>query len=226
MQARLTRLREKEEDLDRLCRAMRENYKQAKNSPSNDFYAYVTRDDLLNVYGEDSVILTVRNFDTLRKGEIIAEDGSIKHTLRVNGRWKKVDVRLVTTDGEITRNTRNRTSEEPSTDGESSETNKTISASQPESKTNATGNRRPGRRRKPERFELKDDDSSVESDQAKRFKPTLTEEEQEKKEKEERQVTADILLKYRPTRVQRKRNLDEDWLECRYNYFHVIYFTL
>lgn len=209
MQARLNRLRETEENLDRLCKAMRENYKQARKSPSNEFFAYVTRDDLLDVFGEDKVILTVRNCDTIRKGKTKVEEGSDKHTLRVNGKWKKVDVRLVTTDGEITR----RTSDEPETDGDSSETQKAASSSQPEPKNNAVGNRRPGRRRKPERLELKDDDSSVESDQAKRFKANLTEEE---KELEDRRITAETLLGYRPPTMQRKRILEEDWLECRY----------
>ncbi|XP_055295053.1 transcription factor E2F5 isoform X2 [Sitodiplosis mosellana] len=212
MQARLNRLRETEENLDRLCKAMRNNYQQARRSPSNEFFAYVTRDDLLDVFGKESVILTARNFDTVRKGvKIKAEDDSEekKHTLQVHGLFKKVDVRLVTTDGEITRNTA-RTLEEPETDGDSSETQKTTAASQPEPKTN-TGARRPGRRRKPERIELKDDDSSVETDQVKRLKTTLTEEE---KELEERRITAETLLGYRPSLVQRKRNLDEDWLEC------------
>lgn len=210
MQARLNRLRETEENLDRLCKSMRENYKQARKSPSNEFFAYVTRDDLLDVFGKDSCILTMRNCDTIRKGKTKIEEDSEKHTLRVHGKWKKVDVRLVTTDGEITR----QTSDEPVTDGDSSETQKATSASQPESKNNAVENRRPGRRRKPERLELKDDDSSVDTDQAKRFKANLTEEE---KELEDRRITAETLLGYRPPPMQRKRILDEDWLECRYN---------
>lgn len=226
MQARLNRLRETEENLDRLCKAMKMNYQQSRRSPSNEFFAYVTRDDLLDVFGEDSVILTVRNCDTIRKGKAKDEDDSEKHTLRVHGRWKKVDVRLVTTDGEITaRNTQTRTSEQPAetTDGdESSETSRKIASSQPEPAKNSNGARRPGRRRKPERLELRKDDdddgeSSVEIEQVKRFKSSaLTEEE---KELEERRITAETLLGYRPPLVQRKRNFEEDWLECRYNNF-------
>lgn len=214
MQARLNHLRETEENLDRLCKAMRENYKHARKSPSNEFFAYVTRDDLLDVFGDDSIILTVRNCDTIRQGKCKTDENLEKHTLRVQGRWKKVDVRLVTTDGELT----TRAPEEPETDGESSGTQKTLSASQPET---AVGSRRPGRRRKPERLELKDDDSSVESDNVKRFKTNLNEEE---KELEERRITAETLLNYQPTPTQRKRYLDEDWIECRYNKFHTIPF--
>lgn len=217
MQARLNGLRETEENLDRLCKAMKLNYQQSRRSPSNEFFAYVTRDDLLDVFGEESVILTVRNCDTIRTGTTKDEYDSEKHTLRVHGRWKKVDVRLVTTDGEVERNT-TRTSEEHETDGDSNETQKKMASIQPEPK-NSNGARRPGRRRKPERLELKDDDSNVEVEQVKRFKPALTEEE---KELEERRITAETLLGYRPPLVQRKRNFEEDWLECRYNDFLTI----
>lgn len=210
MQAKLNNLRETEENLDRLCKAMRENYKQARKSPSNEFFSYVTRDDLLEVFGEDTVILTVRNCDTVRQGTAKEEDNTEKHTLRVNGRWKKVDVRLVTTDGEVA--SKSARTDETETDGELSDAQKPTTSSQTENKTNVIGSRRPGRRRKPERFELKEDDNSVEIDQPKN-KKILTEDE---KEHEERRVTAETLLGYRPPSKQRKRNMDEDWLESRY----------
>lgn len=214
MQSKLNNLRETEENLDRLCKAMKENYKQARKSPSNEFFAYVTRDDLLEIFGEDKVILTVRNCDTVREGKTKEVDCPEKQTLRVHGRWKKVDVRLVTTNGEVA--SKPVRTDETETDGELSDAQKSASTSQPDNKTNVIGGRRPGRRRKPEQFELKDDESSVESDQQKNKK--LSDEE---KEREEWRITAETLLGYRPPLKQRKRNLDEDWLESRYNfYFH------
>lgn len=206
MQAKLHYLRETEENLDRLCKAMRENYKLARKSPSNEFYSYVTRDDLLDVFGKESVILTVRNCDTVRQGKIKDEDESVQRTLRVNGRWKTVDVRLVTTDGEVAQQTEC-SSEEPETDVEMS--GKSGTSTQPAPNSNVIGNRR--RRRKPERLELKDEDCTIEIDEPK--STSLTEEEQEL---EERRITAKTLLGYRPPLKQRKRNFDEDWLECRY----------
>lgn len=189
---------------------MRENYKQARKNPANEFFAYVTRDDLLKVFDEESVILTVRNCDTVRQGRVKNEDDPKKHTLRVSGRWKQVDVRLVTTDGEVARKTVRRL-DETETDGDSSDPPKSISASQPETKP-VIGARKAGRRRKQEQLELKDD-SSIDTDEPK-SKKMLTEEE---KEREERRITAETLLGYRPPLIQRKRNLDEDWLESRYN---------
>lgn len=215
MQSRLNDLREKEENLDRLCKAMREEYKQARKSPANDFFAYVTRDDLLEVFGREKVILTVRNCDTIREGTTKEEDNPSKHTLRVHGRWKSVDVRLVTTDGAVACQAPT-TSDNMDVDGEVNETQQIVSASQPEAKTNATS-RRPGRRRKPEKFELKDDDST-EIEQPKPI-AILTEEE---KELEERRLTAKTLLGYRPPIKQRKRTWEDDWLESRYKLIQLL----
>lgn len=217
MQAKLNHLRETEENLDRLCKAMRENYKQARKSPSNEFFAYVTRDDLLDVFGKESVILTVRNCDTVREGKIKNEDDVEKKTLRVHGRWKKVDVRLVTTDGDVSRQPPTRT-DDTENEVESIDTQKPVSASQPEAKNIATGSRRPGRRRKPDKLELKDEDT-IEIEEIK--STNLTEEENEL---EERRITAETLLGYRPPHKQRKRNFDEEWLESRYKFAHHIYF--
>lgn len=214
MQAKLNYMRETEENLDRLCKAMRENYKQARKNPANEFFSYVTRDDLLDVFGRESVVLTVRNCDTIRQGRIKEEEESTKHTLRVHGRWKAVDVRLVTTDGEVARRPPQNSEESSETDAEMSE--KSESFSQPTAPNSSTiGNRRPGRRRKPERVELKDDDYSIEMDRTNKS-TSLTEEE---KELEERKITAETLLGYRPPPKQRKRIFNEDWLECRYTYF-------
>lgn len=228
MQSKLNQMRETEENLDRLCKAMRENYKQARKSPSNDFFSYVTRDDLLEVFGKESVILTIRNCDTLREGTSKAEDNTRKHTLRVNGRWKAVDVRLVTTDGEVAAAAKQTTASgianTVNLDGESS--HKTISASQPEPKSVATYSRRPGRRRKPDqKIDVKSDDNTEIEPPPPKLKPQsplappkeLTPEEIEQQEK---RITAETLLGYRPPYKQRKRYFEEDWLESRYKLFN------
>lgn len=221
MQAKLSKLREEEENLDHLCKAMRENYKQARRSAKNDFFSYVTRDDLLNVFGKDTVILTVRNCDTIRQGTTKDEDDTTKHTLRIHGRWKAVDVRLVTTDGEVACQ-KPIASDDMDGGSEINETNQMISASQPESKNcAASSSRRPGRRRKPDKFELKN-----ESDEIDQPIPTTSYTEEDK-ETEERRITAKTLLGYRPPIKQRKRNWEDDWLESRYKlFFFVCLFVL
>lgn len=222
MQSKLNQMRETEENLDRLCRAMRENYKNARKSPSNDFFSYVTRDDLIEVFGKESVILTVRNCDTIREGTLKAEDNTKKHyTLKVTGRYKAVDVRLVTTDGEVApQKSTTPVGANAVDDGESSQ--KTVSASQPEPKSVATYSRRPGRRRKPDqKSDVKDDDSTEMEPPPAKLKPQppvqppkqLTPEEIEQQEK---RITAETLLGYRPSYKQRKRYFEEDWLESRY----------
>lgn len=230
MQSKLNQMRETEENLDRLCKAMRENYKNARKSPSNDFFSYVTRDDLLEVFGKESVILTIRNCDTIRENALKAEDNTKKHTLKVSGRWKAVDVRLVTTDGDVAAQ-KSTTSVVANTvenldNGESSQ--KTISASQPESKCVATYSRRPGRRRKPDqKVDVKDDDNTEIEPPPAKMKPQppvappkeLTPEEIELQEK---RITAETLLGYRPPFKQRKRYFDEDWLESRYKLFSLV----
>lgn len=222
MQSKLNKLRETEENLDRLCKAMRENYKHARKSPTNEFFAYVTRDDLLEVFGQEPVILTMRNCDTIRQGTSKSEDNTKKHTLRVSGRWKAVDVRLVTTDGEITAQKSTApvavSANAATTDLAGEPNEKTASASQPEPKSIATYSRRPGRRRKPDRIELKDDDNTEIIQLPKLQQPKeLTPEEIEQQEK---RLTAETLLGYRPPYKQRKRHLEEDWLESRYKLFN------
>lgn len=222
MQSKLNQMRETEENLDRLCKAMRENYKHARKSPSNDFFSYVTRDDLLDVFGKESVILTIRNCETLRESALKAEDNTKKHTLRVSGRWKAVDVRLVTTDGDVAAQQTIAPSVSNVVDNSDGGESSQKSASQPEPKRLATYNRRPGRRRKPDQtIDVKDDDSTEIEPPPSKLKPQapvpppkeLTPEEIELQEK---RITAETLLGYKPPYKQRKRHFEEDWLESRY----------
>lgn len=205
LQSRVNHLREKEEHLDRLCKAMKENYKQARKDPTNEYYAYVTRDDLLDVFDNDSMILTVRNCDTIRQSTRTSEEDDEEietHTLRLHGRWKAVDVRLVTTDGELTRRT---------PDGTESETSdKVQSASQ--SKPDELNNRRPGRRRrrKEENIQFKtDEESGAELNESNKKRPRNDNQNGEDEELKERRITAQTLLGYRPQRKELKRNLDD-----------------
>lgn len=218
MQSKLNKLRETEENLDRLYKAMRENYKHTRRSPTHEFFAYVTRDDLLEVFGNESVILTVRNCDTIREGTSKVENSLKRHTLRVKGRWKADDVRLVTTDGDVAAQP---SAGQATADGDAanvdSVSNEPASASQPEPSV-ATYSRRPGRRRKPERIELKEDDGVEIEQPAKLQQPpkVLTPVETEQ---QERRITAETLLGYRPPYEQQKRHFEEDWLESRYKLF-------
>lgn len=220
LQDRISYLRDKEDELDRLCRAMRENYKQARRNPANQFYSYVTRDDLLDVFGNESVILTARNCDTIRQGKKSSvEDGRVLHTLRLNSLWKTVDVRLVTTDGEIThRNAQQSSGDEAGTsdNGQSTSDNQSIT------KANELDNRRAGRRRrrKDDNSQFKtDDDSHVDK------KPRTDQSDlmlgnshsEDEKEIEERRITAKTLLGYRPLRKEMKRYLHDETVaaECK-----------
>lgn len=231
MQSKLNQMRETEENLDRLCKAMRENYKHARKSVSNDFFAYVTRDDLLDVFANDSVILTIRNCDTISEGMVKTESNTKKHSLRVNGRWKTVDVRLVTKDGQVAAPQAASTAiaNAVTADADGDTSHKTASTSQPEPKSVATYSRRPGRRRKPDqKVDIKDDDDDdMMIEPPSKIKPPppkeLTPDELEQQEK---QMTAETLLGYRPTYKQRKRNFDEDWLESRYKIFKRFSFNM
>lgn len=211
LQSKVNYLREKEEQLDRLCKAMKENYRQARRDPGNEYYAYVTRDDLLKAFGDNSVILTVRNCETIREGKRESdEDENVKHTLRANGRWKSVDVRLVTTEGELTEETPNEIIAETEAVAETSVNIETTI------KVVATNNnKRPGRRRrKDDNIQFKiDEDSSVDNDESisKRPRNGLSDDEKDdEKELEERRITAQTLLGYRPPKRELKRNLYDD----------------
>lgn len=217
MQSKLNKMRETEENLDRLCKAMRENYKHARKSLPNDFFAYVTRDDLLEVFGDDSVILTIKNCDTIREGKIKVENDAKKHSLQVNGRWKAVDVRLVTNDGQVAAQS-TALPAIANSDGESSHKE---SASQPEPKSVVTYTRRPGRRRKPDqKIDIRDDeddDAIIEPPSKIKPPPPPKELTSDELEQQEKQITAQTLLGYRPQYKQRR--FEDDWLESRYKLF-------
>lgn len=212
----MDRLRETENTLDRLCRAMKENYRQARKSPANEYFAYVTRDDLIDVFGEESVILTVRNFDTVREGKTKEEENETdveKNTLRVSGLWKTVDVRLVTTDGEILHRT------PPNTDDSEIDTNNKLQSSSQPVAGNVERKRRPGRRRKRDRSNIKEEESTETDEQI--VSVSSSTDNAEDSETAERRSMAKSLLGYRPPVKQLKRNLDDesDSFECRYKPF-------
>lgn len=206
LQSKVNYLRDKEEQLDRLCKAMKENYRQARKDPANEYYAYVTRDDLLKVFG-DNVILTVRNCETIREGKRESdEDESVKHTLRANGRWKSVDVRLVTTDGELTEQKQNQIIDETEAATETTVNSETTV------KAVDLNNKRPGRRRrKDDNIQFKiDEDSTVDNGESSCKRPRNEQTSDDEKELEERRITAQTLLGYRPLKRELKRNLYDD----------------
>lgn len=206
LQSKVNHLRDKEEQLDRLCKEMKENYRQARKDPANEYYAYVTRDDLLNAFSDNSVILTVRNCETIREGKRESdEDESVQHTLRANGQWKSVDVRLVTTEGELTEQTPNKIIDETEAATETSVNIETTV------KAVAKNNNRPGRRRRKDDLEFKiDEDSSLDNDEHSSKRSRIEQTSEDEKELEERRITAQTLLGYRPPKRELKRNLCDD----------------
>lgn len=59
---RTNHLKTIEEDLDRQLEYAQRNLHYIMQDPTNQSYAYVTRDDLLKIYGDDSVF-TIPNYD-------------------------------------------------------------------------------------------------------------------------------------------------------------------
>lgn len=203
-------LRETEETLDRLCVAMKKEHELAKKNPENQMYAYITRDDLLEIYGDDKVVLTLRNFADVRQKTTKAdEDAAPAHILKVNGRFKKVDVRLVTTNGEALQQQQ----QQPQPIEDNDDSDKQLPATETAALTPSDISNRRNRRRKPAKLETKDD----EFDEKASAKKT-TNDHGEDKELAERRVLAKTLLGYRPPAKLMKRNFDDDCdtFECWY----------
>lgn len=59
---RTNHLKSIEEDLDRQLEYAQRNLHYIMQDPTNQSYAYVTRDDLLQIFGDDSVF-TIPNYD-------------------------------------------------------------------------------------------------------------------------------------------------------------------
>lgn len=80
---------------------MKENLRQTKESSFYQYYNYVTRDDLLDIFGND-VVLTIKNFETKSLTDYIEDSVHNKSagSVRFRSIWKSIDVRLVTNDGE------------------------------------------------------------------------------------------------------------------------------
>lgn len=79
---------------------MKENVRQTKESAYNQYYTYITRDDLLDIFGEDDVVLTIKNYETMSTASHADSDTkTLPRTVRFRGNWKCIDVRLVTNNG-------------------------------------------------------------------------------------------------------------------------------
>lgn len=196
---------------------MKTEQERTRRDPLNNMYAYVTRDDLLDVFGEDAVTLTMRNFTEIRQKTRKTEENEItEHILNVTGKFKKVDVRLVTTDGEALEHkpqiSDDTTAEDDGSDKQCSTSQSSIS------NASDTGVRRPNRRRKPEKLETKDDENGIELDGMPATQSTNDEEIDS--EFDERRLVAEALLGYRPPSKLKKRNFDADCEAFeRKNYF-------
>ncbi|EDV31038.1 uncharacterized protein Dana_GF15156 [Drosophila ananassae] len=95
---RTSHLKQLEDDLDKQLEYAQRNLGYVMQDPSNRSYAYLTRDDLLEVYGDDSVF-TIPNYD--EEVEIQRNDSELRVSLD-NG--STIDVRLVTNQGKSTTN--------------------------------------------------------------------------------------------------------------------------
>ncbi|KAH8403351.1 hypothetical protein KR222_011096 [Zaprionus bogoriensis] len=95
---RTDHLKSLEEDLDKQLEYAQRNLQFIMQDPTNQSYAYLTRDDLLNIYGDDSVF-TIPNYD--EEVEIQRNDNELRVSLD-NG--STIDIRLVTNQGKGTAN--------------------------------------------------------------------------------------------------------------------------
>lgn len=168
---------------------MIENLNQTRNDPVNQFYAYVTRDDFLDVYDDDDVVLTIRNFEKYETNtDVNNSNDEIK--LSVKSQWKKIDVRLVTNDGETMRTDLN----------DDSNSDNDVELNDIETKSLSQGyEKKSNRRNVVDRRKIDENDTNI-------------------IDLNDRLETARILLGYRPPRKHRKRNLDDvsDSFESRY----------
>ncbi|XP_037711756.1 transcription factor E2F2 [Drosophila subpulchrella] len=96
--SRTNHLKMLEDDLDKQLEYAQRNLRYVMQDPSNRSYAYVTRDDLLDIFGDDSVF-TIPNYD---------EEVDIKrnhYELAVSlDNGSTIDIRLVTNQGKSTTN--------------------------------------------------------------------------------------------------------------------------
>lgn len=90
---------EDEEIIDKHYEYIQQSLKNSFDDPNNKKLAYVTRDDLLDAYG-DRLILTIRKCDAIETPAINIDDKVIlNRALKISSK-SCVDVRLVTDDGE------------------------------------------------------------------------------------------------------------------------------
>ncbi|XP_017844748.1 transcription factor E2F2 [Drosophila busckii] len=90
---RTNHLKSLEDDLDRQLEYAQRNLNFIMQDPTNQSYAYITRDDFLNTYGDDTVF-TIPNYD--EEVKIERNDDELRVSLD-NG--STIDIRLVTDQG-------------------------------------------------------------------------------------------------------------------------------
>ncbi|XP_022224437.1 transcription factor E2F2 [Drosophila obscura] len=95
---RTNHLKKEEEDLDKQLEYAQRNLRYVMQDPTNLSYAYLTRDDFLQMYADDSVF-TIPNYD--EEVEIQRNDSELRVSLD-NG--STIDIRLVTNQGKSTTN--------------------------------------------------------------------------------------------------------------------------
>lgn len=183
----LTKNLPKKPIIRRYCKIMKENVRQTKESSFNQYYNYVTRDDLVDIFGEE-VVLTIKNYDSISLDDDVGEDDDQSpRSARFRSAWKSIDVRLVTNDGEVNK-----------IESDDIEEQRDSSDNAPAIKSTEESRRGPGR---PRRFR---NGSESMADVVKKAVPS----ERESIEDEERRQAAMALLRFAPTGDWAQRKLD------------------
>ncbi|GAB0092762.1 hypothetical protein DMENIID0001_077960 [Sergentomyia squamirostris] len=192
-------LKELEAELAENCEYMRQNLKNCLKDSVNQSYAYITRDDLRDCYGEDAVI-TLRCSESIKlsvpaTSKVKLEEPETGSSLIVSSQIREIDVKVLTNQGRslVHKNSL------PSNDNDEVEQEvhlKRTRSKEDDIKCKEDSppvKRRPGRPRKVKKdFELSDLSEKEESDQ------------------EDKKLTAAILLNHSNKEVNRLKNQDYD----------------
>lgn len=92
-------LKEEEDELTEHCMYMRQNLKNILGDTVNQSYAYVTRDDLLDCYGEDNVMVLRCSEKMQLSVPLKSEAEESECALQISSQMREIDVRLLTKQG-------------------------------------------------------------------------------------------------------------------------------
>ncbi|XP_055695256.1 transcription factor E2F5 [Lutzomyia longipalpis] len=100
LQSVANQLKEEEEELTQHCVYMRQNLRNSIEDIVNQSYAYITRDDLLDCYSDDAVlVLRCPEKMQIAVPSVKTENVQDRPSLKVSSQMREIDVRLLTTEG-------------------------------------------------------------------------------------------------------------------------------